>query len=503
MKHFFVSLFLFAPFLTLFAQEFEDFYLTFRVEEVNVVNGQKVVRAYTNFGNATMIENSEGELIGAYERDVFDTPTVLGNAIYKGKSEEGWQLFDITLTDSPLAEKALTHRKGLLKVKMKSASGAKGSVLYEIDRLGISFFDLYEEKLLIFDVPEYNKEHSADESIIPSLLDDIVTVAQLMREQMDSPPINSGYFKGKDLFTAMENSSYWDVLGFLNYITYKPYKYQGTIWKLGEVYATWIDGGAPGYVGIEEDKLKAIIEEKMSRSWKEEPAYFKLNFLRGVDYKLLKRICSDYRQKVDNALAEKETGKANGYINRAIKIAEFMDDQQEIGWCKFKDGQLSMAEELPEWAIKNFEAAESIFTTANPRALAIVSNELGNAYNALGTPDGFKKGLKSTHKALVVAENADHNSKLTLSITASIYRNQGTSYLGLEKHEKALEAFQKGLTYTNAKSLRLLLEKAKLEFKMAEVYEAIGKSSLKKEYNIKGANTFKEYEKERNKISKL
>jgi hypothetical protein len=83
--------------------------------------------------------------------------------------------------------------------------------------------------------------------VIDSLVADIQYTGKEMLQQHDGQDriVATGRFKDKKLFTAMQQITNTDVTDFLDYIIARPRLYAGNDWKIAEVFATWMDGGAP------------------------------------------------------------------------------------------------------------------------------------------------------------------------------------------------------------------------------------------------------------------
>lgn len=88
---------------------------------------------------------------------------------------------------------------------------------------------------------------TAEVLIIDQLVDDIKYTAKEMIKMNDGQDvtIGSGRFKGKKLFAAMQEIKSTDVMDLLDYMIARPVMYAGNDWKVSEVFATWINGGAP------------------------------------------------------------------------------------------------------------------------------------------------------------------------------------------------------------------------------------------------------------------
>ncbi len=484
----------------------EDFFLNYSVEKVEENDQNEYVATVR-----TLIRNGEvsdkewvGNILPIYEKGV-EKPDKLGRVNFVGM-DEGNHMFQMVVPKNGMGEEVVKKGKGLIRYPIKITSNAEGSLVFEMARLGIGMYDVYGKKNLLKGIWAFDKTKiSADEFYIPSLLEEIVFVAKAMREQMESPPVKEGRFKGKDLFTAMENSSYWDVLAFLVYIQLKPYKYQGTDWKVSEIYATWIDAGSPGSVELESKTIYEQVKNKMLNEWGfDAKRDFEMNFLRGVPEEILKEISSEFRSEVDGALEAGKTGQAHKYYLAAEKIARFMKDDEELAWAEYKHGQILAKDELLDLAIEAFIIAQEKFKgKKNNAGVLIVNNDLGNTYNTQQIKSSYKKAIKVLEDAIEISKNLPQNDKNIAPVIALLYRNLGDSYKGLKNYKKALGIYRKGISFTQVKSNMGLKRKAVLEMSISEVYGAMGDSSQQKEYENKSVATYLEYEKKMKSIKGL
>ncbi|HEX4877073.1 MAG TPA: hypothetical protein VFV31_10405 [Chitinophagaceae bacterium] len=60
--------------------------------------------------------------------------------------------------------------------------------------------------------------------------------------------ITSGDYKGKKILSVMAACKQEEVADFFEYIIARPRLYAGRTWKVSEIFATWIDAGAPRVV---------------------------------------------------------------------------------------------------------------------------------------------------------------------------------------------------------------------------------------------------------------
>lgn len=151
--------------------------------------------------------------------------------------------FGIHLTD----KNKVPQEGDLIYVMMKKDSSLKGRVP-SIAAHGITLQNVYEQDL--YDRWKVLKNWSAadENSFMDSAMHDISFTAGSMK--MQSPgqdrKLQKGIYKDQFLFDVMMKATRKDLSAFFEYLLAKPYIYAGNKWKLSEIYATWMDAGAPG-----------------------------------------------------------------------------------------------------------------------------------------------------------------------------------------------------------------------------------------------------------------
>ncbi|MEP7254443.1 MAG: hypothetical protein ABI666_01640 [Ferruginibacter sp.] len=86
-----------------------------------------------------------------------------------------------------------------------------------------------------------------ENSVIDSMVADIkYTATEMLKQNPEQDRVlDKGRFKGKKLFTVMQEITSADVKDFIDYVIYRPMRYAGHNWKVSEVFATWVDAGTP------------------------------------------------------------------------------------------------------------------------------------------------------------------------------------------------------------------------------------------------------------------
>lgn len=90
--------------------------------------------------------------------------------------------------------------------------------------------------------PDYDFQNER----LEAMLEEIYEISAFADETAGTEPIVGGRFEGLTLKEAMLESTVEDLADFFLFVEAFPGKYMGHIWKLPEVYATWIINKTPG-----------------------------------------------------------------------------------------------------------------------------------------------------------------------------------------------------------------------------------------------------------------
>lgn len=92
---------------------------------------------------------------------------------------------------------------------------------------------------------EWNKQKEI--ALLDSFVADIHFTGNYFKDNNPgmNKKISAGIFKDKMLFETMTNARREEVSNFLDYILARPLNYAGHDWKVSEIFATWLDAGAP------------------------------------------------------------------------------------------------------------------------------------------------------------------------------------------------------------------------------------------------------------------
>ncbi len=243
MNRIFFTIALFISTLTISAQKDSiDILYCFRITDytVQLNDSTTVVQISKTESLPLKIKDKQmGILKYRYENEkIFDT-TLIGAGRCNLIKEE-WHYFSLHLYHNRKPEK-----DDLLYSICRMPKLYIG-VLFNIARNDIRLTKVDE-------VPFYSAEkvfklnEQTENALIDSMAKDIRDTGKEMLAQNDGQDqiIKGGIYNGKKLFAAMLASSGEDVRKFLKYMVARPQKYAGNVWKISELFATWMTNETP------------------------------------------------------------------------------------------------------------------------------------------------------------------------------------------------------------------------------------------------------------------
>lgn len=138
----------------------------------------------------------------------------------------------------------------------------KGDLLYTLMEPAVSAHDglipalatHFIRLLNVYDEPFYDRydvfrywSPELDKKMLDSILSDIRFTGQYFLDNNPSMnnPITTGNFEGKKLLELMRDCKAEWLTDFFSYIRVRPRLYAGRDWKISEIFATWLNAGAP------------------------------------------------------------------------------------------------------------------------------------------------------------------------------------------------------------------------------------------------------------------
>lgn len=106
----------------------------------------------------------------------------------------------------------------------------------------------------VYDEPLYDRFQvfrdwtiQQENNLLDSLVGDIRFTGTYFMENdpASDRTIEKGDYAGQQVFTLMKNCRKEQVMDFLRYMLARPRLYAGREWKIAEIYATWLQSGAP------------------------------------------------------------------------------------------------------------------------------------------------------------------------------------------------------------------------------------------------------------------
>lgn len=496
----FFVVFLLTPFSNIFSQaEKSDFFLKFETIQKWEEDGKLKAYASLNHYDIGIDENAIGQIMPLYhstnQREVEFIGKVKLDTDNDHVIDRGFNIVKIELEDNPKNHELLDKNSGLVKIEMSVDIPVVRDLVFHMDRLSISMFDVHgEEDLLSGMATGYEKksEESFESYILRILVDESGYVAGAMREQMDSPPVTEGRFKGKDLFTAMEYVDENDVKSFLRFVKEFPYKYQGVEWKFSEIFATWIIEGSPTVIT---DYQSILLESEHASNFR----YFKGINSNECD-KVLERVISISGDEIDS----ENLDRASRILDNAEEIASEFENGNRLAWINYRKGRILNKKELNHEANTEFQLAMDWFVANKDKSgIVVVGNDYGDNLNDLGDKKSYGKALEILNIAVGETSDFSKEDEVLAPMVSLLYRNLGDSYVGLKKYKKALGIYEKGLEYTHVNTTKAIKRRAAIELRISELYTMMKKDDLAQEYADKAVSTYLEYEEKAAKIHKL
>jgi len=133
----------------------------------------------------------------------------------------------------------------LLYTKCKTPAYYK-SVLFDINRHAINLTTVMDDQFChATDI--FYLDKIKEKKIIDSMVSDIRFTGKSMKDRGDAQNqlVAGGIFDGKKLFDVMRNTTAEELMEFLKYLVARPDKYAGNLWKLSEIFATWVVSKSP------------------------------------------------------------------------------------------------------------------------------------------------------------------------------------------------------------------------------------------------------------------
>lgn len=213
----------------------------FRITDYTVKLNDSVVIVQVNLPDAlpiTINTNQVGILKHRYENDQLDTSIIGWGRCHLIKGNYYYFSIHKYHEEDP-KQGNLLYTNCTIPVYYKS-------LLFDLNRHAINLTAV-DESQFYHAAELFTLDSQKERVLLDSMVADIRYTGKVMKEQMDGQDqfVVDGLFDGKKLFDAMQSITVKDLNEFLKYMLARPEKYTGNVWKLSEVFATWVVGKTP------------------------------------------------------------------------------------------------------------------------------------------------------------------------------------------------------------------------------------------------------------------
>ncbi len=111
----------------------------------------------------------------------------------------------------------------------------------------IEFTNVYDESLFDRNDVFLQWTKTGEQAVLDSMVNDIQFTGSYFLENNPgmNVKISEGKYSGKMVLQIMKTCNRQDLMDFLDYMVARPRNYAGHQWKIAEIFATWLSGGAP------------------------------------------------------------------------------------------------------------------------------------------------------------------------------------------------------------------------------------------------------------------
>ena len=143
-------------------------------------------------------------------------------------------------------KKKITPEQGNLLYTKITVPCLNNGLLFKTGSHAIHFTRVTDEQFY-YPVEIFSLNKQKETQLLDSMVADIHYTGKAMKQQTDGQDqvIKGGLYNGKGLFEAMQQVTREELGEFLEYVIARPSKYAGNVWKIAEVFATWMVGETP------------------------------------------------------------------------------------------------------------------------------------------------------------------------------------------------------------------------------------------------------------------
>jgi len=246
----------------------------------------------------------------------------------------------------------------------------------------------------------------------------------------------SGRYKGRKVSDLMTGATRQELMDFLGFVLSYPGKYLGKVWRVDEIFATWLINAAP-YSKME--LADAVVAAKTDDDRQE---------LLAVAPELRAEVLAELMRRSRALAGKRRLDEARASLGIADRVRRSSDDPAAALESSFTDGVVKKYERDGRDAVKQFRATLAACDKAKPLpepAQWIESRSYFQLGGLLKKQGKFKAALAAYRNCARVEEEIgdDLESRSdTTRLTADLLRDQGELKQAIAEYKKAIEQFR-------------------------------------------------------------
>ena len=317
--------------------------------------GKKVI-VFSGGSNDGVYEGAEGTISAKYNTDIKNRENVkLGTLkIIKVYPNFSFASVELYKENDPFYS---VYLEDMALVPIRFPKKIEKDVFLQVSLQNIRFVDnsklwiVHPRTLMYYGSPQVEKD------VYAYMKDQVLEIYNYLHT--DPNPtyhqvIAKGRFKGQSLMDALKETKTEDLKDFLDFVRSYPGKYVGGIWKISEVYATWIINDAPPGSNEAKDSLIAYYNDngKFTRYLKENEKAISNDFftLWLVD-----------AQNMGYAKNFTPAFKLNDVLQ---KVSTTFNNDSLLAWSYFNRGLIHSEQQKDSVSIEYYKKARPLFAKA-------------------------------------------------------------------------------------------------------------------------------------------
>ena len=398
-----------------------------------------LVIAFSGGSNDGVYEGAEGRMEGKYTEQYKERSNVKLGKLKITKVYPNFSFATIELAKDNDPYYAV-YLDDMAAVPIRFPKKIQKDIFLEVSLLNIRFVDnsrywIAHPRMLMY----YGSEQ-IENDVYAYMKHEVLEIYDLYHT--DSNPayhqlITSGRFKGKSLMDALRDTRTKDLKDFLGFVRSFPGKYMGGIWKISEVYATWVLNNAPPGSTEAMESLIAFKEDKTAFA----------NYLADNAKEIKTYFFTAWMVDAQNMAYAKNFEPAfqwNGILQQLSKV---YNNDSLLAWSYFNCGLIHSEQEKDSSAIYYYKKARPLFSKFND--IIGESYCINNIGSRLEADYKYKEAESYYQDAVqlrlhVFSKDTSDDVKLDL---ARGYWGLGYSLYKQSKYKESIIQYQKAIYY--------------------------------------------------------